>query len=144
MDVVRGALAGAVATAPMTVVMLAGRRALGTQPPKRVVERAEEALDARPPEPVTDLLATAGHVGMGMTIGAVYGLLPKGGSSALALCAAVYAASYQGWVPAAGILPPASDDKPDRPAVMIAAHAVFALVMAATERRLPRRPAPLR
>ena len=144
MDVVRGALAGAVATAPMTAVMLAGRRSVGTQPPKRIVERAEEALDVRPPEPVTDALASAAHLGMGVTIGAVYGLLPKGIPSAVGLTAAVYAASYQGWIPAAGILPPASDDKPDRPAVMIAAHAMFALALAVTERRLPRRPAPRR
>ena len=136
MDVVRGALAGAVATAPMTAAMLAGRRALGTQPPKRIVERAEDALGTDPPEPVTNAAATAAHVGMGMTIGAVYGLLPKGIPTALALCGAVYATSYQGWIPAIGALPPATDDKPDRPAVLVAAHAVFAVALAVTESRL--------
>jgi hypothetical protein len=140
MGVLRGAAAGAAATAPMTAVMLAGRRAVGKQPPTRIVERAEEVVGVDPPRTATNALAAAAHVGMGMSIGAAYGLLPKGMASALTLCAAVYTASYEGWIPAIGALPPAHDDKPLRPPVMIAAHAVFAVALVVTERRLPRPP----
>jgi hypothetical protein len=126
----------------MTLVMLAGRHAVGKQPPTRIVERLEGAVGVDPPETATTLLASAAHVGMGVMIGAAYGLLPKGIPTALTLCTGVYVASYEGWIPAAGILPPAHADRPRRPAVMIAAHLVFAMALAVTERRLPPRPRP--
>jgi hypothetical protein len=120
----------------MTAVMLAGDRVMGTQPPTRIVERVEETAALDPPDAVTSVLAAVAHVGMGAAAGGVYGLLPKGIPSALTLSAVVYTASYEGWVPAARILPPAHEDRPGRPAVMIAAHAAFGIVLALTERRL--------
>ena len=50
----------------------------------------------------------------------------------------VWAVSYQGWVPALGILPKASEDRPARPAVMVAAHVVYGAVLGALEQRLRR------
>jgi hypothetical protein len=47
----------------------------------------------------------------------------------------VWALSYQGWVPALGILPPASRDQPGRQWTMVAAHVVYGVVLGAMERR---------
>jgi hypothetical protein len=52
---------------------------------------------------------------------------------------AVWAVSYQGWIPALGILPKASEDRPARPAVMVTAHVVYGAVLGALEERLRRR-----
>ena len=41
----------------------------------------------------------------------------------------IYGVSYKGWIPALGILPPPEDDRPGRPAVMIAAHIVYGLTL---------------
>jgi hypothetical protein len=37
----------------------------------------------------------------------------------------VWAASYMGWVPALGIMPPAHRDRPDRPWSMLTAHWIY-------------------
>jgi hypothetical protein len=138
----RGAAAGAVATGAMSAVMLGLRKQLGEQPPDAIVKSAADAVGASPTEEQADVLAVAAHLGFGMTVGAAYALLPRVGSPVargVATALAVYAASYQGWVPGLGILPPASRDKPGRPRVMIAAHVVYGAALGAVEERLRRR-----
>ncbi|MCU1692974.1 MAG: hypothetical protein JWM64_2065, partial [Frankiales bacterium] len=69
-------------------------------------------------------------LGFGAALGAVAAVLPgRGPAQGVAVALAAYAASYQGWVPALGILPPATDDEPGRPAVMVAAHVVYGAVL---------------
>ncbi|MCA1665862.1 MAG: DUF1440 domain-containing protein, partial [Thermomicrobia bacterium] len=41
----------------------------------------------------------------------------------------VWVTSYQGWIPALGIMPPASDDRPDRPRVMFLAHLLYGALL---------------
>ncbi len=141
-NVVRGAVAGTVATGAMSALMLAARRQMGEQPPDAIAKKAADAVGASPTESQADALAVALHMGFGATIGAAYSLLPRVGppvARAVAVSMAVYAASYQGWVPALNILPPASKDKPARPAVMAAAHVVYGAVLGLLEHRLRRR-----
>ena len=139
MDVVRGAVAGTVATAAMSALMLALRDRMGEQPPDAIVKSAAHAVCARPTESEADGMAVVAHVGFGASVGAAYALLPRVGPPAargVATALAVYAASYQGWVPALGILPRATRDKPGRPRVMIAAHVVYGAVLGVLEERL--------
>lgn len=142
MDVVRGAAAGIVATGAMSAVMLAFSRQVGEQPPDAIATKAAHAVGADPSEGQADALASLAHAGFGATVGAAYALLPRVGPPPLrgvAVSLGVWAVSYQGWVPALGILPPASRDKPGRPAVMVVAHVVFGVVLGALEDRLRRR-----
>ena len=139
MDVVRGAAAGLVATGAMSAVMWAFREPMGEQPPDAIVKHVARGVGATPTERQADAMAVAAHVGFGASIGAAYALLPRVGSPlgrGVVTALAVYVTSYQGWVPALGILPPATRDKPGRPRVMVAAHVVFGAVLGAVEDRL--------
>ena len=138
-DVVRGAVAGAVATVPMSVVMLAFREPMGEQPPDAITTRAAHAAGAEPTEPQADAMAVVAHLGFGAGCGAAYALLPRVGPPVLRgvlTGLGVWAVSYQGWIPALGILPKASEDRPARPAVMVAAHVVYGAALGALEQRL--------
>jgi hypothetical protein len=123
-----GALAGVLATVPMTAVMLGAQRLglLGEAPPKKITE---DLLD---PPPGTKLAATAvTHLGFGGMAGALFGALRRPRSTVraavegVAFGTAVWAASYAGWVPALGILPPPDEDRADRQATMLVAHWVY-------------------
>ena len=129
--VARGALAGGVATVAMSGVMLAGGRLVGRQPPEAIVDAAvARTTGSPPPRDVTRLLATAAHLGFGAALGAAYALLPRR-VPGVAVGLAVWVLSYEGWVPALGALPPASQDRTARPIVMIVAHVVHGSVMQA-------------
>ena len=135
---VGGAAAGAVATVPMSLLMLAFRTPMGEQPPDAITTRAAHAVGATPSEPQADALAVLAHLGFGAATGALYALGPRVGPPVLrgvVTALGVWAVSYQGWVPALGILPKASEDRPARPAVMVAAHVVYGAVLGALEER---------
>ena len=137
--ILRGALAGVVATVPMSAVMLAGDRFVGRQPPEAIVRGVLEATPGEVPEAAVGPLVLAAHLGFGAALGAVSALLPgRGPAKGVTLALAVYAASYQGWVPALGVLPRATRDRPGRPAVMVVAHVVHGVVLGALEDRLAR------
>ena len=138
----RGAAAGLVATGAMSAVMLAFRKQMGEQPPDAIAKTAADAVGAEPTESQADALASVLHAGFGMSVGAGYALLPRylpPPVRGVALALVVWAVSYQGWVPALGILPPADDDRPARPPVMIGAHVVYGAVLGEVEDRLRRR-----
>ena len=135
----RGAGSGVVATGAMSALMLAAGRRMGEQPPDAIAKKAAGAVGVTPTESQADALASALHVGFGATVGAVYAVLPRVGppvARAVAVSMAVYAASYQGWVPALRILPPADEDRPARQKTMIAAHLVYGVVLGTVEERL--------
>ena len=142
----RGAAAGAVATAPMSAVMLgAGKLGLmGEQPPEAITKEAiAEATGTEPQGATSDALASLAHVGFGLASGAVYAALPKPDAlpapvSGMAFALAVWTASYAGWVPKFGALPHAEYDRNDRVAVMIGAHLVFGAALGALTRRWSR------
>jgi len=140
----RGAASGALATAAMSGVMLAGQKTglMPGQPPKHIV-RALLPGHKRRPKAGERPLAVLAHLGFGATAGAVFGLLTRRVQARLRLGVAygllIWAGSYQGWLPALNILPPASrDPRPGRPLVMAAAHAVYGAALAAALRRSAR------
>ncbi len=80
-------------------------------------------------------LALASHFGYGATMGAMYGMfgrrlpLPSAARGA-AFGLAVWAASYVGWLPALGILPPPPRRPAGRNGLLIATHLVWGAVTA--------------
>ena len=132
-----GAIAGFIATVPMSLVMLALQRMLPPQrqsplPPSEITERAAKRADVETAaqDPWHDLLTLISHFGFGATVGSLYGPLaqrapfPKFASGFL-FGLVVWFVSYQGWLPALRLLPPASKQPPKRNLIMIAAHLVW-------------------
>ncbi len=130
-----GAFAGAVGTATMSAVMLAAGESglMGEQPPDKIAGALLEAVGTHDSdEQEQGAVAAALHFGFGIGMGALFELLHRrlpqwipGALHGVFFGTLVWAASYQGWVPALGIMPPASDDRPDRPRVMLIAHWVY-------------------
>ena len=142
---VRGALAGAIATVPMTFVMkeiyamLPRRQQALPLPPEIITANAETIAGARPVDPNAHVAAaTASHFGFGAFCGIVYALLahriapranvrPEVRGPLFGL--AVWAASYLGWVPALGLAPSAAREPKERNFMMIAAHLVWGFAL---------------
>lgn len=134
-----GAGAGIVATVAMSAVML-GARMIGMRaqlPPARIAEEAVGAVANRPPDQGEEgAVATIAHVGFGALGGAIFGGL-AGSLRAAPVAAAlgtlfgsgVWLVSYQGWIPALGIMPPATRDHPERVGTMVVAHCVYGAVL---------------
>ncbi|HEX8707905.1 MAG TPA: DUF6789 family protein [Pyrinomonadaceae bacterium] len=132
-----GALAGLAATVPMTAVMGLLHRALPEHeryplPPREItMEIAEEVgVKEQLDEPGRVGVTLAAHFGYGAAIGALYAPLARRSPLAPALSGAAYglavwAGSYLGWLPAMGILRPATQHPPRRNALMITAHLVW-------------------
>jgi uncharacterized membrane protein YagU involved in acid resistance len=132
-----GALAGLAATAPMTLAMEAMHRYLPTGeryplPPRLITEKVAEdvGVAGRLNEEEHRRGALIAHFAYGAAVGAIYaplakrtGLPPLVGGALYGL--AVWAGSYLGLLPAAGILRPATEHPPRRTALMIAAHIVW-------------------
>jgi len=134
-----------VGTAAMSALMLAAGRVglLGQQPPQAIAERTVQRSSGQdPPAPAHRGLGVVAHLGFGLGAGGAYALLPRRLPPQVRGCAwglAIYATSYQGWVPALGALPKASEDRRDRVAVMVLAHLVYGSVLAGTDAALSRR-----
>jgi hypothetical protein len=130
--VIQGALAGAVATAVMTVPVEVGRR-LGLY---RTPQPKDVTAGVVGHEPATPTWLAA-HFAMGTGLGTVFALLPRHGRVAgLAFGLAVWAANYGGLLPATGIYPPPRRDRDARALVGVASHVVFGLAAAETHSRL--------
>jgi hypothetical protein len=134
-----GALGGIAGTFAMTAVMRRLHRSLPARsqyplPPREIVDRTLSPA----PDSARPRLTTISHFGYGAAAGALFGLIaPRGGVlSGCAYGVAVWAASYLGWIPAAGILRPATVHPADRNALMITAHLVWGAVTALTAREL--------
>ena len=72
----------------------------------------------------------------GIGIGGVFGVMHRGIRvhpvlGGIIFATLVWATSYQGWVPALGIMPPASRDEPGRPMTMVLAHWVYGAILGA-------------
>jgi hypothetical protein len=128
---IRGALAGFVATVPMSSVMLLGKTlgALGEPPPRRLTRKLTKPLGWLAPRGrELDWTAVAAHFAFGAAMGVIWERLParlhtaRGGA---AFGLAVWGANYAGWLPATGLMPPPSRDRMARPTTMVLAHLVF-------------------
>ena len=136
-----GAIGGIIGTATMSAVMLVGEKTglLPRQPPEDIAEAALDAAGMTGRSPAAqDALAMLAHFGFGAASGAVFALLHR--RLRLPIPAAVHGAvfgslvwavSYQGWIPALGILPPPERDQPGRPATMLLAHWVYGATLGA-------------
>ena len=141
-QVLAGALAGATATGPMTALMVAAHEELPPHqryglPPERVTANAARAIGAdevaQHQEPrVWATLPT--HFGYGAAMGALYAAvadhvpgrdIPKG----VAFGLLVWAGSYLGLLPAAGLHRPATREPARRNGMTIAAHVVWGAVV---------------
>ena len=133
-----GALAGLAATAPMTLAMKLMHEQLPREeqyplPPRQVTEgMAEKAgVNEHLDEEEREAATWMSHFAYGTACGALYGALSGERVDSHPLLAgvgfgmAVWAGSYLGWLPAAGIISPATEHPPRRTALMIAAHAVW-------------------
>jgi hypothetical protein len=136
--VLEGAAAGLIATVPMTLLMLAWHRNLvATQryplPPSLITQRVFVgfAVPGRP-APMPNWASTlAAHFGFGAVTGALFAVTPGetrrqypvATGIGYGLC--VWTASYLGWVPATGLMAPATRQPVGRNLMMIAAHVVW-------------------
>jgi xanthosine utilization system XapX-like protein len=133
----KGALAGCIATGPMTVAMLLMHRFLpGEQryalPPALITRRLTGGKGpfARLGSHENKALTYLMHFGFGTTFGAVYALVPRQFPlppvlRGVLFALGVWAGSYLGWIPAAQILPPATKHPVERNALMIIAHVIW-------------------
>ncbi|RIK88572.1 MAG: hypothetical protein DCC67_00545 [Planctomycetota bacterium] len=139
-NVIRGGIAGAIATAPMTWTMKAAdryvpRQSQGRLPPRQITEHALEkaAVKHRLANDHIDALTVAAHYGFGAAAGGLLGAaagrlpLPRPIAGA-AVGMAVWAASYLGWLPAAKVRRSAIEEPAGRNMQMIVAHLVWGAV----------------
>lgn len=139
-----GFVDGIVATVPMSAFMLLAQRlgAMGKQPPAKIAEAGLRAAGADDvPRPVEKAASALLHFAFGGVAGSAFAVLARraerrglissrnrrsrAGIAGAAFGSMVWAASYMGWVPALGIMPPAHRDRPDRPWSMLTAHWIY-------------------
>jgi len=134
-----GGLGGAVGTVGMSAFMLAAGKAglMGEHPPDMIAGAALDAVGVQQRDKGTqDALATLLHFGFGIGSGALFGLLHRrlpfrvpAALHGMIFASLIWVTSYQGWIPALGIMPPASADRPDRPRIMLLAHLIYGALL---------------
>jgi uncharacterized membrane protein (UPF0136 family) len=134
-----GVAAGLAATAAMSGVLVAAAAAgmMRDQPPVLIARKFLPNL----PEPLLQASSWVAHFGYGAAGGVLHHVVQRSRPSVAKGAAyglALWAASYEGWVPVAGVLPPAHADDRRRVATMVTAHLVYGAVLGALARR-PRR-----
>ena len=143
-----GALAGFIATAPMSLTMVLGWRLLPRRekyhlPPRLITEKIAEQVGIEDHIGEKELigLTVVSHFGYGAVFGAVYCLFEqgirihsslKGALSGMAL----WMGSYLGWLPAIGILTPATQHPRRRNLLMIVAHVIWGVTLGEITRKL--------
>lgn len=132
----RGTIAGIKATVPMTAVMklafnMLPRKEKYPLPPREITMQVAEAGNVRRQltEQQKSMLTLASHFAYGASVGTVYSLL-LGHRRSTRITGAAYGAlvwlgSYMGWLPALGLLSPATKHPFRRNLLMIAAHLVW-------------------
>jgi uncharacterized membrane protein YagU involved in acid resistance len=147
----RGATAGLVATAPMTIVMEVLFRRLPRReryplPPSEITAVVEHEAGVSHEVDRDDHLALTliNHFGYGAASGAGYGLIANAlplppALRGISYGLAMWVISYLGWLPALGILHPATEHPGRRNALMIASHIVYGATLGLLFERLERR-----
>jgi putative membrane protein len=144
----KGAVAGFAATAPMSLTMLAGWALLPKRekyhlPPRLITEEIVERAGVEDHVTENQLvgLTVFSHFGYGALFGAIYAPLSekvqmhsslKGALTGLG----VWVGSYLGWLPAADILPPATEHPWRRNVMMILAHLIWGVTLGEVTRKL--------
>lgn len=140
-SLVDGAVAGMVATAPMTAVMVACKQLLPLEdqyalPPEEIVEDVAHVAQLRGALE-TDLkqpTVWAAHYSYGALMGVIYGALTRGCPTrsirrGVTFGAAVWAANYLAALPAANSKASASRESLARNGMMIASHLAWGAVL---------------
>ena len=147
----KGAAAGFVATAPMSAAMLIGWRLLPEHekyhlPPRQITEEISErvGIEDRMSEEGQIGLTVFSHFGYGALFGSIYALferrIPLDASlKGILMGLAVWIGSYLGWLPALGILRPATQHPRRRNLMMILAHVVWGVTLGELTRKLTSR-----
>lgn len=145
---IKGAIAGFGATIPMTGAMVLMHQLLPQQeqyplPPYQITENLSEKSGLRDNLDDKELTTATkvSHFGYGAAAGAVYAATTKSLSlsplvKGTAFGLAVWTGSYLGWLPALGILSPATEHPAGRNALMIAAHLVWGSAVGILAERL--------
>jgi hypothetical protein len=129
-------IAGFLATAPMTIGMMAMHRALPPDhkdplPPRQITDNAAARAGVNlGDEDTRNAAALGAHFAYGASVGAMYG--PIAGSTSLPSAVegmlygiAVWGGSYLGILPSAGLYRSADDEPAPRNAMIIAAHLIW-------------------
>jgi uncharacterized membrane protein YagU involved in acid resistance len=134
--IISGAIGGLLASIPMWGVMAGIKRRSAPLPPRLITMRMLRRFHATPPrhDATREAIALAAHLGYGAAAGAAYGpisrLIPLPGLLRGAFYgAAVWAGSYAGWLPVAGIhAPPAATSRRQNGAIL-AGHLVWGMLL---------------
>jgi hypothetical protein len=145
--VARGVAGGLVATTAMSVVMLAARRLgiVGKLAPEHITEHALDAAGVDRGEGAENAASAVAHFAYGAGNGVVFALVSprvpgvpgawppvvKG----VVFAGALLLVSYQGWIPAARILPPLQAQTTGGRWTLIASHLVYGAALAGVVER---------
>ena len=151
-DLWRGAIGGLAGTLAMSAAMAASRLTAtmrGEVPPRKITRNIEEAAGVREhlSRPAFEASWVAQHLAYGTAAGVAYALaesrldLPRPAIAGPLFGASLWAFSYAGWLPVAGLYPPPTRDKPSRVAGMIVHHLIYGTTTALVARALRPRPA---
>lgn len=145
-----GGVAGIAATAALQPIRSAtAKRFPSTTPPIRqepgefMVDQLERALPERVrtvvPQRLENVAARWLALGYGITFGALFAAIRKRPGNVLvdgaALGVATWAAGYLGWLPATGLMPPVTRQRPRQVVTPMLQHVVFGVIAAAVIRR---------
>jgi uncharacterized membrane protein YagU involved in acid resistance len=138
-----GGIAGIVGTMAMTSAMRRLHQKLPPDEsypltPREIVDSTARQADVELSSAMAKDITTAAHFAYGAACGSLVGALDprmRPGSGALA-GVAIWLGSYMGWIPAVGILNPATDHPAQRNALMIGVHLVWGAATAIAMREL--------
>jgi hypothetical protein len=135
--------AGVVASLPMLAVLAAIKRPVEPVPPRKVAMKTLSRFHLpRPKDRCTKKAVTlASHLGYGGLAGALYALLGRVAvrrplSSGVLYALGVWAASYYGWIPAAGVQNPPHKRPWRENAALLAGHVSWGALLGSLYRRL--------
>ena len=151
-ELTSGAVAGLAGTAVMSAAMAADRAfgwMRGEVPPRKVARRFEESLGVRDDlsRPAFEASWVAQHFAYGAAAGVAYEMIrrrlrPREPLSAGAMYgAALWAVSYAGWLPLAGLYPPPHEDNRERALMIALHHLIYGATVAVVADRLAPDPA---
>ena len=142
-----GTVAGVGATIAMSGGMAIAQQLglLGEQPPKLISRQLLDAVGIHDrDDEMENALAVLAHVGFGSVIGSLFAVLHRRlnlpgtpAAQGIIFASLVWIASYQGLLPALGTMPAPEDDRPGRPATMLASHWVYGAMLGAIMSRRP-------
>lgn len=137
-DAGEGAGAGLLATIPMSAVMIALHQLLPSAerlplPPKKITAESGREVGLALDEEELQVATVLAHLGYGTGVGALFGPLLRYLPLPPVLAGVLYGLlvwflSYMGWVPAVGVMAPATKQPQGRNVMMILSHVVWGAV----------------